>query len=165
MKKKFAIIFVGVALLLTMTACGTKQSQPFDTVEKFTKAYNELDYNGLMECYDPRIMETVQGIAGGIGSMLGAPDISNSDAANSLVADLLSEYAVDYWDEAGVTCEMTAKEISTELNGDNKAKVTVEFHFTASTGENDTWQETLSMVKNDKEWYITIGLDDIKSLF
>jgi hypothetical protein len=162
---KVTALVVVLAMCLTMlSACSSK---PFDTVRKFADAYNELDYNKMIECYDPRITQAINGVANGIGGLFGLSGVDGDSAAaaSSLVGDLLGEYAQQYWDERGISATMSVKELSTEMNGDDKARVTVQFTFKASNGEQQTWQETLSMVKIEGKWYITIGLSDIGSLF
>ena len=151
------LLLIGI---LAFTSCS--QSTPFSTAEKYAKAYNELDYNGLIECLDPRITKTIESIAGGAAALLGGSTASSD--TNSLIGDLMSDYASQYWDEKDVTATMTVKEISTEMTGDNKAKMTAEFTVVTSTGSEETWQETWSMIKDDGKWYISIGLDDITNL-
>lgn len=160
-----AVILVAIlaAGLFMLSACSSK---PFDTVKKFADAYNNLDYNKLIECYDPRITQTINGAASGLGDFLGLPGSGQDSAAaaSSLMEDLMSGYAKQYWDERGYNSTMSVKEVSTEMDGDDKARVTVQFTVEVSNGERQTWQETLSMVKTDGTWYITFGWDDLGSL-
>jgi hypothetical protein len=160
-------LVIAIALCVTMlSACGSTKPKPYETVEKFADAYNRLDYNQLIECFDPRITKIVKGMVSGVASALGGVSVGDdtSAAAFSLVGDLLSEYATEYWDDKDVTCTMTVNEVATEMDGDNKAKVTAEITVESSDGDSDTSEETFSMVKVDDEWYITIGLSDITSL-
>lgn len=163
----FKTITLVVVLVMCLTMLSACSSKPFDTVRKFADAYNKLDYNKLVECYDPRITQALSGVANGVSGLFGLPstDSDSAAAASSLIGDLMGEYAQQYWDERGVSATMSVKELSTEMNGDDKAKVTVQFTVEVSTGERQTWQETLSMVKIEGKWYITIGLSDIGSLF
>jgi hypothetical protein len=161
--KKAVVILVVLICSTVLSACSSK---PFTTIEKFTASFNELNYNKLIECYDPRIIETISGLVSGLASSLGAPgsDGDSSMVMASLMGDLLSEYYKKYLNEEGVTFNVSVKEISTEMNGSDKAKVTSEFTLESSLGDNETWQETQSMVKIDGKWYITISLDDILGL-
>jgi len=144
-----------------------RPASPFDTAKKLADAYNRLDYNQMVDCFDPRIAQTISGVSNAAASLFGMPTVNSdsSAAASSLMGDLLSGYANDYWAEQGVTSTMQVREISTVMNGDDRAKVTVEFTTTWSTGQEDTWQETLSMVKTDGTWYITLDWSDLGSLF
>jgi hypothetical protein len=151
-----------------LTAC--LQPKPFDTVKKFADAYNRLDYNALVECMDPRITEMLTGIMGAFGGAVTGVD-GFEDMAESLtplMGDLMGNYATQYWDEQGVTCTMSVREISTVMNGDDSAKVTAEFTTEWSNGQKQTWQETMSMIRIDGVWYITIDLGlfgDLGGLF
>jgi hypothetical protein len=161
--KIIVVVALLAAGLFVLSACSNK---PFDTVKKFADAYNDLDYNKLIECYDPRITQTITGVTEGLSDFLGVPstDGDSAAAASSLVGDLMSGYAQDYWDERDYSARMSVKEVSTEMTGDDKAKVTVQFTVETSNGDREVWQQVLNMVKTDGTWYITLGWDDLGSL-
>ncbi|MCL2889581.1 MAG: zinc ribbon domain-containing protein [Eggerthellaceae bacterium] len=146
-----------VVLVLFLVFVVFKPVKPFDTVERFADAYNKLDYNQMIDCVDPRITDTINTLLGGISSFFGLPTASKDSTAViiSLVGDLLSGYSSDYWARQGGASKMTVKEVSTVMNGKDKAKVTIEFTVTSSNGAKQTWQETWSMVKIKGKWYIT----------
>jgi len=158
---------VVAVVVVVVVSGGLNHNKPFDTVKKLADGYNQLDYNKIVDCFDPRITDTISGMVNGAASFLGLPTTGSDSAAAaaSLMGDMMSGYAKDYWGEQGVSATMTVREISTVMDGSDKAKVTAEFTVTWSTGEKESWQETISMVKTKGNWYITLDWSNIMSMF
>lgn len=150
-KKIAVLVLLSMMILSTFVACSSKK--PYDTVEKYARAYNALDYNGILDCYDPRVTELFSGVMNLVTN--GKYDSGMASIVGDMMGDIMGGYATAYWGDQGVTAKMTTKEISTQMNGDNKATVTAEFTVVWSNGQSEVWEETLSMVKIDGEWYFT----------
>ena len=96
MFKKVLVCLITLMVVLTMSACSSDQKSPEDTLKKFEKAYNNLDFDTLLECIDPasaKALEAMTQLGGDlIGFDLGAildlgPAVSNSSGYGIDTAD------------------------------------------------------------------------------
>jgi hypothetical protein len=149
-----SIIAVTAIVIVIVTVVIPDKAEPFDAIERFETSYNALDYNGLLECIDPRVTKAMGSIASAFSGALGFElDSELIESIMPIAGDYLSEYANEYWDEAGESMSLKITEISTEMNGDNKATVHCRVNFTSSYG-NETTEETIKTVKVDGKWYL-----------
>jgi len=157
-----AIITLVTVLVMIFTE-PPEPPKPFDTVEYFAAAYNNHDYDKIIDCFDPRLTKAFKNIANGVAGFFGLPPIGS--AAVSLVGNFLGGFAKDFLAEQDITGTMTVREISTVLDGDDKATVVAEFTVTRSSGESDTWEQTINMVKVDGVWYFVFEWAWLTNLF
>ena len=141
---------------LTFTGCGV--SEPFDTVERYVDACNNMDMEAMLDCYDPRMMDTFYE---GLGLFSGALDIPNmsgllSGSSLSYISDLLGDYAASYVEEQHF---FSVEEISTTYKDDNHAVVVALFTIEVD-GEVYDSTETFNLIYIDGDWYITMTLSD-----
>jgi hypothetical protein len=152
-----AVVLSIAAYFIFTAVASSSNREPFSAVERFEKAFNELDYNGLMDSMDPRVVDTMMDVSASLGETFGI-DIS-SDVLRSvmpLIADYLSSYAADYWEDAGISMTMTATELSTEMVRDDKAKIVCRIEISSSDGATEVIEETINTVKVDGKWYIAL---------
>jgi hypothetical protein len=155
----FAVIaVVAVAAIVFVPKILAKASpKPFDAIERFEKAYNELDYTGLIECVDPRVVNLASELGASISSALGGDgDSALAKDMLPLLGDYLSSYAGEYWGDKGVTMTMEITEISTDMVRDDKAKVKCTIKVTSSDGDEKESEETINTVMVDDKWYIAL---------
>ena len=150
--KQFSLAIVCVLCVTLLVSCTAK---PFNTLEKFAKAYSDLDYNSMIECVDPRVMDTLLDTLSLFSG--NKTDRAAQLAVLSLCSDYMSHSAKAYWNEQGISAKMTVQEISTAIDGD-KATVTAEFTISWSNGDVETWLDTVYMVRIDGKWYITLSI-------
>jgi len=150
--KQFSLAIVCILCVTLLVSCTAK---PFNTLEKFARAYSDLDYNAMIECVDPQVMDTLLETLSLFSG--NKTDRAVQLAVLSLCGDYMSHSAKAYWNEQGIRATMTVKEISTAIDGD-KATVTAEFTISWSNGDVETWLDTVHMVRIDGKWYITLSI-------
>ena len=151
-----------VVILVFVALKPVEQPRPFDTIEQFADAYSNHDYEKIIDCFDPRVTTVVENIVNGVAGFFGLPKLDS--VAVSLIGGLLGNLANEHLPMQEVTGTMTVREISTSMDAKTKAVVTVEFTITHSSGQSDTWQESINMVKRDDKWYITFEWSNFTSL-
>lgn len=155
--------FMPVLLLiiaLLFTACGT--AEPFDTVERYVDAYNDFDMEAMLDCYDPRMMDTFYGGLGLLSGVLDIPDMSGllSGSSMSYISDLFRDYAASYAEEQ---YSLAVEEISTTYKDDNHATVVALLTIEVD-GEVYSSTETFNLINIDGDWYITMTLSDWQNM-
>lgn len=139
------IIVAASAVGIGVTVVNNVVDSPKKTIAKMEEAYNSLDVDAFIECYDP----TVQAIYSGANSLMGeffGMDISDIAA----LAPFLSEYDEDF--DASDFPKISIKVTDVDKTSDTTATVYCDIKY--STGEEIT-NEEIDMVKIDGEWYIS----------
>jgi len=167
--RKNLVLAIAILVLCAafVSACGGEgEEKPFDTIKNLSYACNDLDYNKMIDCFDPRITKVIMGLSKGLASQWGVGSLGGdaAAAAASLFGGFLSGHAAEFWEKEGITYTMTATEVSTEMDGKDKAKVIAKIDVETSNGYSDSREHTFDMVKIDGKWYITARLSDLGDL-
>lgn len=144
---KIAKIVVALVVIISVSVAGVTIYKNYDspkgTIEKFVDSYNNMDLDGMIECFDP----SVQSLYSGANSLLS--DFIGLDMGDlSSMLPFLSEFddSGDYQDLP----KIDIKVLDVDKTSDSTATVLCEI---SSLGEVE--QDTIEMVKIDGEWYIS----------
>lgn len=120
-------------------------STPEKTLEKFETAYNDLDYNTMMECFDSTIRKAYDAGDDLLGGVLG---FSYKSAADMM--PFLS-------DAMGIDEEMPTMDLEIiDKEEVSETSCLIEVRMTMTQyGETESETETIEMVKEDGDWYIS----------
>lgn len=145
---KTMLIALIAAILLAMTACGSK---PASVLNKVEKAYNEKDVYAIIECFDPSVQRFIGGAAKMLGGLFGVDSSAFADMVPFLSKMAGQSGILDDGDWG--KCKL--EEISTVTNGDT---ATIEYwvHLTYEDGTKKDFIDTANLVKVDGEWYIAV---------
>lgn len=158
---KFIIKLVAIVVVLaTVVTAGVSIagniSSPKKTLQKFEEAYNNVDFDGMVECFDPRTQSLYSGADALMDNFLG---IGIGDLGN--IAYLFSGFA----DEEDIAAQPI---IDIEVNDWGKTdKENAWVECTMSVTAGDVYEEEdveFQMVKIDGEWYINAS-DEIMDSF
>ncbi|NCB05697.1 MAG: hypothetical protein EOM69_09280 [Clostridia bacterium] len=148
--KSFAMLAIVICLLFVATSCQPVGS-PEDTIHDFQNAYNQLDMNKALECFEPSQAEAFKSLINIFsGSLI---NVSAQDLINIL--PLFSNVRLD---ENGTTFGSVSPKIaitihSTTVNGNNATcAVTMVMTSGGETLLNQDGECTL-VLQNGK-WYI-----------
>lgn len=138
-----AIIVALTAIIVPVTMSNV--STPEKTLEKFETAYNDLDYNSMMECFDSTIRKAYDAGDDLLGGILG---FSYQSAADML--PFLSEVM-------GIDDEMPQLhiEVINKREVSNASCMLDVMMSVTEYGETYTEDFTIEMVKEDGDWYIS----------
>ena len=138
------------AALLTLSLlafCGCAYGPtPADTLMKFESAYNEADFNTMLDCYDPTVSE---GVKAGLDLVGGLVDINLTDIVTMM--PLLADVAQSQGGVADMP-QMSINVVDTAVSG-STATISTEVSITTG-GQPQVTAMTFSMIKADGMWYI-----------
>lgn len=144
------IVPIIIAVIVALTAIivpvvVSNASTPEKTLEKFETAYNNLDYNSMMECFDSTIRKAYDAGDDLLGGLLG---FSYQSAADML--PFLSEVM-------GIDDEMPQLhiEVINKREVSNTSCMLDVMMSVTEYGETYTEDFTIEMVKEDGDWYIS----------
>jgi|GEM_PF-5436688 len=156
---KKIIIIVACVLVVSTAAAVILPSivdSPVGTIERFEECYNNLDLEGMINCFDPRIQSLYAGANAFVGELTGGLDLSSMPG----LALLLSEFTDEEMPEPPqIDIEVTDWEKTSDETAVVYCIIT-----TTMYGESESAEGELPMVKYDDEWFIS-GDDFIDSLF
>ncbi|MCH5190733.1 MAG: nuclear transport factor 2 family protein [Oscillospiraceae bacterium] len=152
--KKIVTIIVALAVVTVTVVVGISIvnkviDSPKNTIEKFEEAYNSLDVEGMVECFEPSVQALYSGANSLLGNYLGVD--FNTIAA---LAPFIARFDEDFADQQP-QIKIDIKDI--EKTSDTTAVVYCEMSYTYAS---DAEECAIEMVKVDGEWYI-----DINALF
>ncbi|MDR2360740.1 MAG: hypothetical protein LBD85_05625 [Oscillospiraceae bacterium] len=144
-------------ILLTSLAACSSESKPSGLLKRFETANNERDVEKLLACYDPKEIAFLTSAGKGVSGLLtaaltGVPLELDFENAVPLFAGVLQNYIVT----DGKTATIKLKEISTEMDGEDKAVIKYEETLVKPDGSKEKSEHELSLIKRDGEWYISV---------
>lgn len=138
-----ALIVIIAILYFLFFSSGT----PEDTIEKLEAAMNDMDQEALLECFDGQMNDLYSGILGVGGELTGIDLGAFSDLASGLGG---------FMSAAGLTPTVEMDIIDITYTSDDSCIVTVDCTQTYM-GETSTETMTLPMVKDGREWLISVS--------
>lgn len=131
-------------LLFTFTGC-SEQSTPEKTMQQFQKAYNSMDWDGMLECLDPSVAKGMKAATQLMGDALGF-DLDALMQMMPMMNTLLPEETL------GQAAKIELKVESIKTNQD------VAY---ATVSEKSTGLKTVFILKKtDNVWYISLSPED-----
>lgn len=115
-------------------------STPEKTINDFEKAFNEQDYNGMLDCIEPVTATAIRGGVNLVGGLFGLDGQSLIDVF-PLLTDITEEMGAEY-------AQLDLEILEIVEDGDS-AWATVEETHTGETME-------LSLVRVDGTWYLLL---------
>jgi len=126
------------------------------TVEKLEYSFNNLDVNGMLECFDPSVSamyDAAMSLTGSLmGSMLEVGDMTDLLTGMTDIAPFLPD---EIYDEIGGKPVLDITVNNIVFTSDTSADVTMTFSVSQG-GQSEQTTETLSMMEIDDEWVISI---------
>lgn len=145
--RNIALFVLLFALVLGMTACGSKTGEIKNLTADFEKACNELDLNAMLDCINPAVADGVKLATGFVGMFTD----KDTDEVLDGVASLLLDEAPDDAKAFFSSIKITTKEI--EVDGEN-ATATATIEYTVS-GEDYDEEAVFQYLYTDEQWYIS----------
>ncbi len=156
--KKIIIIVACVLVVSTAAALVIPSiiDSPVGTIERFEECYNNLDFEGMMSCFDPAIQSLYAGANAFLGELTGGLDMNNLPGFALLLSEFTDE---EMPDPPKIKIEVTDWEKTSDETAVVYCVVT-----TTMYGESDSDEGEIPMEKYDGEWYIS-GDEFLDSLF
>ena len=160
-------ISLALALLMVFmcAACSgsaaPKPNEPASILARFEKANNDRDMQALLNCYDPDFVAFIQGIAGIVGGVFGMD--KTTDAMNALLP-YLSKAFQEYVQSNDTYPTIRLSEISTTMNGDNKATVRYTETLVYPNGSEKSSEQSMAVTKVNGTWYISVSFSPNQSI-
>ena len=149
--KLFLMLLLCSAVAVTVYVVYTQVTDgPEKTLEKLENSFNDMDYNRVIECFDPTFqaqLKAVYGIAEFFMDQAGIPTM-DMETMYDLLPGLVPLLG-DTMDWPTMEIEV----IETEYTDDYHAYVQVSMTLTAD-GETQSAEEVIPMKKVDDTWYI-----------
>ena len=145
MKRVISLALVAVILMMALVACGAKSDEDMikDRINKYISCANNADMDGMLKCFNSATRSAMESMLNLLGDYAG---VNLKDMMNLGALFGSSEYysmSVDSIDNI-------------QINGDNAtADVTMSATVNGST---QTASDSLPLVKEDGDWYISLNL-------
>lgn len=140
------LIIIIMCITLIMGCVGDRGPQPADILPRLEAAYNNQDIYAMARCFEPSVVDAAFGLLDlfGLGGSL-------MEAVLPLFSSILG--ATGALDE-GQWGTVRLSEVSTQMEGNSRARLTYEVHLTFADGRTSTFTETIQTVLVDGVWYI-----------
>ena len=145
------LIVLAVMMVITVSVTIVIQSSdngPEAVLEKFVSAYNAVDVDKMLDCFEPSIARPIKSMMGIAGSLLGV-NVNDIFGMMPFVADLMPESYGLSGTMPKISCEVN----QTVIDG-STATVYAMFSI-REDGETINEAVELDFVKIDGTWYIT----------
>lgn len=155
MKKLTGLLLVLYLLTFTLTGCGLFASSPEDkslnTVKKYMTAMEQNDSTTMLQCYDPAIQKTSEGLTNAVGNLLGIGDAYGLGAASGGYMAGAMQQAL------GMSIKYNFDKVLESSFDDNNGHIKVQYNI-AVTYQGKTAGAPAAidfiMTKNQDNWYI-----------
>lgn len=152
-RKPYNIALYLMLSVFLLSSCSEK-STPERTIEKFEAALNVSDYEGILDCYEPKVKNGIWGmatIAGNFLGMDGTAVLNMLPFALDLVAES-DEYLAESLDELENVLESIDITVNSVQYNDQQTKASVSVTINIYDYSQD---DTINMVKVKDIWYIS----------
>lgn len=146
-KAIIAVLVVSIVVVVGVKTVNKVVDSPKNTIERFEKAYNSLDIDGVIECFEPSVQSLYSGANSIMGDLIGF-DISDIASFVPFIA---------YFDDDINMSDMPKIKIDVKdvnKTSDTTAVVLCEISYSQYL---DSTQEEINMVKIDGDWYFSIS--------
>lgn len=152
-KKKFLSEFLALILCMVVFVGCSREPQPEDVVNKLETAFNTLDVDMMLECYEPSVQKMYSAMMEVGGQFMGGIDLAT-------IISGLGGFTDVFGDELGVEIPTVTFTVnSKQMISDSKAvlNVTLKYDYGGSVSDVDGEEVTEDMyfVKIDGQWYIS----------
>lgn len=141
-----ALVVLSVTVVTGITIANKVTDSPKGTIEKFENAYNNLDIDSMIECFDPSVQALYSGANSILGDLIGF-DISDMAAFVPFIASFDEDFSLEDMPKI----EIKIKDIN--KTSDTTAIVYCTIMLQENSGESE--EDDLNMVKIDGKWYIS----------
>lgn len=156
-KRRIAAALACVLMAFSLTACGSNPEREIDELNRrFCRSYNNLDMDGVIDCLEPSLADTVNAVLDLSMGLLGAAaDIDLDLDAETMYAlaevcfDIMSEEQRDAMQIPELDLELESLEVSddgTRASGVVTLTLENDSASQSATGE-------ISYVNIDGDWY------------
>lgn len=145
-KALIAIVVISVTVTVGVTVYNKVADSPKGTIEKLETAYNNLDIDSMVECFDPSVQAFYSGANSVLGELVGF-DISDMASMVPFIANFDDD--IDFEDLPKI--EIKINDI--DKTSDTTAVVYCTIMSQGYGGEPE--EDDIDMVKIDGEWYIS----------
>lgn len=156
-KRRIAAALACVLMVFSLTACGSNPEREIDALNRrFCRSYNNLDMDGVIDCLEPSLADTVNAVLDLSMGLLGAAaDIDLDLDAETMYAlaevcfDIMPEEQRDAMQIPELDLELESLEVSddgTQASGVVTLTLENDSASQSATGE-------ISYVKIDGDWY------------
>lgn len=156
-KRRIAAALACVLMAFSLTACGSNPEREIDTLNRrFCRSYNNLDMDGVIDCLEPSLADTVNAVLDLSMGLLGAAaDIDLDLDAETMYAlaevcfDIMPEEQRDAMQIPELDLELESLEVSddgTRASGVVTLTLENDSASQSATGE-------ISYVNIDGDWY------------
>ena len=146
MKKQVVAIYIAIIFVFQLSACQVSP-KPEKTIDNFVNAYNNGDFNAMLDCFDPTISRGIRALVDIVGGIVG---ISLNDIMDLI--PLLYRFTDELSIDSNAKPQMRVDVLGTDIDGDN-ADVRVNMVVSAD-GQSYEMECVFRMVKTDDVWYI-----------
>lgn len=150
MIKRLALLALVCALVLSITGCARTKG-PTDTIAAFQTAFNHYDLDGMLDCVEPEIADTVRLLLSSEGEnySLNASLIFALIKMGFPILPFLTDGAISNEDLPKITLDCEEA-----VEGNDAATVPVNGVFTLGRGT-FSFNITVSLEREDGTWFIT----------
>lgn len=161
MKKVISFILCLIVTSAVFTSCGqateiqkvveSTEEKALAVVKKYMTAMEQNDSTTMLECYDPTMQKTSEGLTNAVGNLLGIGDgYSLGAAAGGYIAGAVQ-------DAMGISYELDFDKVLDQSFEKNKGHINVQYNlkvnYQGKSGE-ALIAVNFDMVKNKEDWYI-----------
>ena len=147
------ICFVCMVLFF-ITACSSMKSTPEKTIENLEKSIQQMDFEAVLNCYEPHVARGIKAISKLAGSIVGIDGEAIFDMIPLLMDIAAASGGSGYTDIADMCKSIELRITSLEYNDDKtEATATVEFLIDG----NPEGTDIMKLVKTDEKWYLKIN--------
>lgn len=160
-KRRFAAALLACVMALSLAACGANPEREIDALNRrFCRSYNNMDMEGVLDCLEPSMADTISAMFDlGLGLLGAAADVDVDLDAQTMYAlaqvcfDVMPEEQRDSMQIPELDLEME----SLELNSDGtEASAMVTMTLEAGSEQMSQTAE-IHYVMIDDEWYFSNG--------
>ena len=144
--KNYIAVVLLFAVVLSMSACGSKKNEIKNLMTEFERSCNKLDLNAMLDCINPEIADKVRLTTGIIGMFA---DKDTDEVLDGLAAILLDEApsdAKDFFSSIKITTD------DVKFDGDT-ATAAAAVEYTVA-GEKYDENAVFEYIYTDEKWYI-----------
>lgn len=146
MKRVICLTLVAVVLMMALAACGSSKSDEDmirDRIEKYISCANNADMTGTLECLDSSSRASIESMINIVGGFAGVDNLRDYLNLGAMFG-------------AGNYVNLSLDSVENiKVNGD---KATADMTMSSEVnGSRQTASQTVSLVKQDGDWYITLS--------
>ncbi len=147
------IVFFIVVIVSLLSSCSEK-STPERTIQQFQAALNVSDYEGVLDCFEPKVKNGIMGMATIAGNFLGLDGTALLDMLPFVldIAAANNEYLSEDVEELENVLESIDITVNSVQYNDQQTKASVSVTINIFDYSQD---DTINMVKVKDIWYIS----------